>query len=98
MKAEIQKIRDVAVNGNAQFLVAVYPYASQLGRPASELLPQRDLELFFDSLDISFIDLIDVYATAETSMYIDNLLHLNAYGAEHVALALAVEVISVDSK
>jgi hypothetical protein len=49
-------------------------------------------------LDISFIDLIDVYATAETIIYIDNLLHLNAYGAEHVALALAVEVISVDSK
>jgi lysophospholipase L1-like esterase len=98
MKTKIQEIRDVVVKNDAHFLVAIYPYASQVGRPASELLPQRDLVLFLELSDISFIDLIDVYASAERNMFIDSEVHLNAYGTERVAQALVERVISLDSE
>jgi len=96
MKAEILKIRDIVAKNDADYLVVIYPYASQVDRPVSELLPQRDLKSFFDSSGISFVDLINVYATAERSMFIDNIIHLNAYGTERIAQALTMEVISLD--
>ncbi len=98
MKAKIQKMHDVAVKNGAYFLVAIYPYASQVGRTASELLPQSDLKLFFESSDITFIDLIDVYASAERNMFVDSEVHLNAYGTERIAQVLAMKVISLDSE
>jgi lysophospholipase L1-like esterase len=92
MKDYVVRTRDLAVADGADFFVAIYPYASQVGLPPAELLPQRDLQSYFDDHGIASIDLAGTYESSEEDMFVDKTLHLNAHGTQRVAETLAREL------
>lgn len=96
MQDEMLRIRDDVRATGADFLVVIYPFASQLALPEDQRLPQRSLAAFYDNHAIPYLDVAAAYEDPTDSMFVDQTLHLSAHGTEVIARYLAARIVADD--